>query len=139
VRLVIDASVAAKWFNLEELSDRAADIKEAYVRGDLELAAPIHMIYEVGNSIWKNKQLTETEANDAIAALLQLNIQLLEPTTERAKRAMKIAKSRNTTFYDAIYLQAAEELNIALLTADNVQVKAGREIVKVIHLQEIKL
>ena len=139
MRLVIDASVAAKWFNLEELSDRAADIKEAYVRGDLELAAPIHMIYEVGNSIWKNKQLTETEANDAIAALLQLNVQLLEPTTERAKRAMKIAKSRNTTFYDAIYLQAAEELNIALLTADNVQVKAGREIVKVIHLQEIKL
>lgn len=139
MRLVIDASVAAKWFNLEELSDRAADIKEAYVKGDLELAAPIHMIYEVGNSIWKNKQLTETEANDAIAALLQLNIQLLEPTTERAKRAMKIAKSRNTTFYDAIYLQAAEELNIALLTADNVQVKAGREIVKVTHLQEIKL
>lgn len=139
MRLVIDASVAAKWFNLEELSDRAADIKEAYVRGDLELAAPIHMIYEVGNSIWKNKQFTEAEANDAIAALLQLNVQLLEPTTERAKRAMKIAKSRNTTFYDAVYLQAAEELNIALLTADNVQVKAGREIVKVTHLQEIKL
>lgn len=138
MRLVIDASVAAKWFNLEELSDKAVDIKEAYVRGDLELAAPIHMIYEVGNSIWKNKQLTEAEANDAIAALLQLNVQLLEPTTERAKRAMKIAKSRNTTFYDAVYLQAAEELNTALLTADNVQVTAGREIVKATHLQEIK-
>jgi predicted nucleic acid-binding protein len=58
VKLVIDASVAAKWFNLEELSDKAADIKEAYVKGDLELAAPTHIIYEVGNSIWKNKQLT---------------------------------------------------------------------------------
>jgi predicted nucleic acid-binding protein len=139
VRLVIDASVAAKWFNLEELSDKAADIKEAHVRGNLELAAPIHIIYEVGNSIGKNKQLTEAEANDAIAALLQLNVQLLEPTTERAKRAMNIAKSTNTTFYDAIYLQAAEELNTALLTADNVQVKAGREIAKVTHLQEIKL
>ncbi len=134
MRLVIDASVAAKWFNLEELSDKATDIKEAYVKGDLELAAPTHIIYEVGNSIWKNKQLTETEASDALAALLQLSLQLLEPTSERAKRAMKIAKSRNIAFYDSIYLQAAEELNTALLTADDAQVTASRGIVKVTHL-----
>ena len=136
MKLVVDASVAAKWFNLEELSDKAADIKEAYVKGDLELAAPTHIIYEVGNSIWKNKQLTETEANDAVAALLHLSLQLLEPTTERAKRMMKIAKSRNITFYDAIYLQAAEELNMTLLTADDAQITAGRGIVKVTHLRE---
>ena len=136
MKLVVDASVAAKWFNLEELSDKAAYIKEAYVKGDLELAAPTHIIYEVGNSIWKNKQLTETEASDALAALLQLSLQLLEPTSERAKRAMKIAKSRNITFYDSIYLQAAEELNTTLLTADDAQVTASRGIVKVTHLQE---
>jgi predicted nucleic acid-binding protein len=49
---------------------------------------------------------------------------------------MKIAKSRNITFYDSIYLQAAEELNTALLTADDAQVTASRGIVKVTHLQE---
>lgn len=139
MKLVVDASVAAKWFNLEELSEKAVEIKEAYIKGDLELTAPMHIIYEVGNSIWKNPRLTEADAFDAVAALLQLDLQLLEPTTERATRAMKIARSTNITFYDAIYLQTAEELNIALVTDDQTQITAGKSIAKVIVLQESKL
>lgn len=139
MKLVVDASVAAKWFNLEELSEKAVEIKEAYIKGDLELTAPMHIIYEVGNSIWKNPQLTEADALDAVTALVQLDLQLLEPTTERATRAMKIARSTNITFYDAIYLQTAEELNIALVTDDQTQITAGKSIAKVIVLQESKL
>lgn len=139
MKLVVDASVAAKWFNLEELSEKAVEIKEAYIKGDLELTAPMHIIYEVGNSIWKNPRLTEADALDAVTALVQLDLQLLEPTTERATRAMEIARSTNITFYDAIYLQTAEELNIALVTDDQTQITAGKSIAKVIVLQESKL
>jgi predicted nucleic acid-binding protein len=52
---------------------------------------------------------------------------------------MEIARSTNITFYDAIYLQTAEELNIALVTDDQTQITAGKGIAKVIVLQESKL
>jgi predicted nucleic acid-binding protein len=52
---------------------------------------------------------------------------------------MEIARQRNTTFYDAAYLQAAEELKASLLTADADQAAAGRGITKVIHLRDSKL
>lgn len=139
MRLIVDASVVAKWFNIEELSDKAVEVKNAYVEGALELAAPIHILYEVGNSIWKNMQLTEKDACDAIVSLLRMDLELLVPSTERAKRAMEIARLRKTTFYDAAYLQAAEELKTTLLTADESQMAAAKGIVKVIHLREAKL
>lgn len=139
MRLVVDASVVAKWFNIEELSDKAAEVKNAYVGGALDLVAPIHIIYEVGNSIWKNGQLAEKDTSDAVASLLRMDIELLTPSIERATRAMEIARLKMTTFYDAIYLQAAEELKTALLTADENQMAAGRGVVKIINLREAKL
>jgi len=139
VRLVLDASVAAKWFNTEELSEEAIKVKDAHVSGDVDLTAPTHIIYEVGNSICMNRQLTHEDTSDAIVSLLRLDIQLLPPTIERASRAIKIARQKKITFYDAAYLQAAEEQDVALLTADKRQATAAEGIVKIVHLHEAKL
>ncbi len=136
---VLDASVAAKWFNIEELSERAVEFKEAFVEGKLQLAAPMHILYEVGNSIWKNQQLPDKDARDAIVSLKGLGLELLEPTIKRIARAMEIARMKKTTFYDSAYLQAAEELNGTLLTADQGQVASAKGIAKAIHLKEAKL
>ncbi len=137
--LILDASVAAKWFNFEELSDRAVEFKQAFVEGDVELAAPAHIIYEVGNAIWKNPQLTDRDASDAIISLTRLGLDLLQPTMKRSARVMEIARTKKTTFYDAAYLQAAEELKRTLLTADQAQVAAAKGIAKTIHLKDAKL
>jgi predicted nucleic acid-binding protein len=139
VSLILDASVAAKWFNFEELSERAVEFKQAFVEGDVEFAAPTHIIYEVGNSIWKNPQLTDRDASDAIVSLTRLGLDLLQPTIERSARVMEIARTKRTTFYDAAYLQAAEELKRTLLTADQAQVAAAKGIAKIIHLKDAKL
>lgn len=139
MKFVVDASVAAKWFNVEELSDKAAQVKDAHVRGDLDLAAPTHIIYEVGNSISKNPQLTDEDAQVAIVSILRLGVQLLSPSMERISRAMEIARLKNTTFYDAAYLQAAEEIKATLLTADASQAAAGKSVVRVVHLREVKV
>ncbi|MEM3430392.1 MAG: type II toxin-antitoxin system VapC family toxin [Candidatus Bathyarchaeia archaeon] len=139
MRLVVDASVVSKWFNIEKFSDKAVEVKDAFVSGALELAAPIHIIYEVGNSIWRNRQLREEDASDAITSLIRIGLQLLMPDMVRARRAMEIARLKKITFYDATYLQAAEELKTALLTADESQMIVSEDFVKTIHLSEVKI
>lgn len=136
MNVVVDASVAAKWFNIEEFSEKAAEVKDAHVRGDFELSAPTHIVYEVGNSILKNQQLTREDAGEAIASILQLGIRLLAPSAIRASRTMTIARLRHTTFYDASYLQTAEELRAPLITADESQARAGNGIARIVHLRE---
>jgi predicted nucleic acid-binding protein len=51
---------------------------------------------------------------------------------------MEIARMKRTTFYDAAYLQAAEELKATLLTADETQARACKETVQVLRLVEFK-
>ena len=136
MRAVIDASVAAKWFNKEEYSKEAVALKEAYVEGFIELMAPIHLIYEVGNSIWKNRQLDVKDASKAVSLLLNLDLNLLEPTAGDLERAMEIAREVDITFYDALYVQLAEKYRVKLITADNEQVKKSKGIIDVIHIKD---
>jgi predicted nucleic acid-binding protein len=51
---------------------------------------------------------------------------------------MEIARLKRITFHDAIYVQAAEELKVTLLTADETQAQACKGIVQVIRLTEFK-
>lgn len=136
---ILDASVAAKLFNLEELSEKAVRVKEAYVKGDLHLAALVQIIYEIGNSIWRNPLLTDKDATEAVVSFLRLGLDLLQPTRERVIRSMEIAGLRKATFYDASYLQAAEELKTTLLTADQIQLRACKGIAEVVHLRELEV
>ncbi len=138
MKFILDASVAAKWFNVEDLSEKAVEARKEYVEGAVELAAPAHIIYEVGNSVWKNPQLADKDAIEAIALLLRMGLRLLEPSVHRVSRSMEIARLKRLTFYDAIYLQAAEELEATLLTADEVQIVASKGIAEALHLREFK-
>ena len=65
-----------------------------------------------------------------------MGLELLAPNEERAGRTMEIARSRRTTFYDATYLQVAEELNMVLLTADETQLLTAKGVAKAIHIRE---
>lgn len=98
--MVIDASVVAKWFNLEELTENAVRVKEAHVSGALELSAPIHLSYEVGNAIWRNNQLSDNDAINAIESLKQLDLILIATSQTSVKRTMEIARMRQISYYD---------------------------------------
>ena len=49
--LVVDSSVAVKWFVVEERTTEARRILDGYQRGDLTLLAPDLIYAEVGNII----------------------------------------------------------------------------------------
>ena len=139
MKVVVDASVVAKWFNVEEYSDKAVELKNAHVKGVVKIVAPIHLIYEVGNSIWKNKQLNVEDASEAISLLLELNLELISPSRKSVKRTMEIAREKKMTFYDASYVQLAEENNLTLITADSKQLEKSKDLVDVTHIKDFTI
>ena len=131
MKIVIDASVAVKWFNIEEYSDEAVKLKNLHVAGIIKLIAPLHLIYEVGNSIWKNKQINNIDASNAVLYLLELEISLIPPDRKSIKRIMEIARNKNISFYDACYIELAEKYGIPLISADKKQIEASKDIIKI--------
>jgi predicted nucleic acid-binding protein len=64
-KLVVDASVAIKWFIPEPLSVEARRILDDYQAGTLSLLAPDLINAEVGNIVWKKQTFQGLGAADA--------------------------------------------------------------------------
>jgi predicted nucleic acid-binding protein len=114
--LVIDASVAIKWFVNEPLHENARQI----LTSREELYAPDLLISEVGNIAWKKMmrgEIEETHAQSIVLSLHALPI-TLRPSVELIDRALQIASAIKHPVYDCLYLACAERLGSRLVTAD---------------------
>lgn len=114
--LVIDASVAIKWFLPEPYSINAIRLIDA----GFELTAPELIFPECGNVLWK-KWLRQELEPDVIPALLgdlyRMNLRIV-PTFSLIAEASRIAVACRRSFYDSIYLALAEVCNGRMVTAD---------------------
>lgn len=70
-KLVIDSSVAVKWFVPEPYSGEAQLILNRFQRGTLDLLAPDLLYAEIGNILWKKQRTQGLPANVAEAILQQ--------------------------------------------------------------------
>ncbi|RAI58127.1 PIN domain nuclease [Roseicella frigidaeris] len=115
MRVVVDASVAAKWVVAEAHSEAAAALL------DLEaLYAPDHWQAEAVNVLWSKQQfgdLTVAEAEARLDLLLRAPIQAV-PIATLMPGAFAIAVGNGVTVYDALYLALARDLGIPFVTAD---------------------
>jgi predicted nucleic acid-binding protein len=117
VSLVVDASVALKWFLLEEPHAREA---VAIVEGGVTLVAPDFLIAEVCNAAWRSMKLGRiSQAQlDAIAVTLPRFFDALVSAARLAPRAAAIAGQLDHPIYDCLYLSLAEARAAHLVTAD---------------------
>ncbi len=113
--LVVDASVAAKWYFQEEDS-AAAEALEFSAR----LIAPEVILAEVGNVLWKRYRRGDLDYQQLSRAITHLPEALskLLPIRPLFERAMHIAARLDHPVYDCIYLALAELGEGPLVTAD---------------------
>ncbi len=141
-RMVIDASVAVKWFVSERNTDKALRLKDLYLNGALELIAPTLIYYEVANALRFHPyyRLTETELLNIITVLRDMQI-VIEPTAETWFRAFKTSISEGIAVYDAIYIATSLTLDAKLVTGDERLIERLSEKVKrkVTSLDELNL
>jgi predicted nucleic acid-binding protein len=116
MNVVVDASVAIKWFLPETLSDAA----ERLLAGNDTLFAPDFLLVECGNIVWKKVRLGQMARNDGDAALDALRSGPIElwPTTSLIGKALNLAHAIDHPVYACLYLATAEAADATAVTAD---------------------
>ena len=116
---VLDSSIAVKWFVDEEDSNKARLLKDRFVAGELEIAAPNLLKYEVANALrWH--PIAHIDGRSLARALITIDDYqfLVDPPEEAWNRAIELSYLSRISPYDGIYLGLAHTLSSRLLTAD---------------------
>jgi predicted nucleic acid-binding protein len=118
--VVVDSSVAIKWFVVEPYSVEAHALLEAYQAGTLTLLAPDLLYAEVGNIVWKKHRFQGLAAEDADAVLAAFRLVSFVVTSGAAllEDAYRLAVTHQRTVYDAMYLALSLREHCRWVTAD---------------------
>lgn len=118
-RVVVDASVAIKWYVPEVHSEAAARVLDEQAKG-VRLQVPDLFFPEFGNILWKKVRIGELDR----AVVEEISAALLEvpKTVHRSETllpsALNIALHTGRTVYDSTYLALAALLGCEVVTAD---------------------
>jgi predicted nucleic acid-binding protein len=116
--LVVDASVAAKWFVPEADSDKAIRLRNRHIEGSLTLIAPDLLVYEVANALVYHPEILVEDLKDDLEALFMIDVELVPPSSELISSIAEKARLDAVSVYDSSYLTLAEVTATNLVTAD---------------------
>lgn len=122
--VVIDASVAVKWFHEEPDTPQAEALEKRIARGEIRALAPSLLFYEVANALVFKAGSELTEIIAAYNILTGLPFQIVEVVHTLLEDAIRIAHHHRISVYDAIYVALALFSGAVLVTADKKLVDA---------------
>lgn len=114
--LVVDTSVAVKWFFEEEYFETA----RAILKPENTLIAPDLMFIEISSVLWKRVRsglITPEDAHIILKTLLKMPI-VFYSSIELSDFGMEIAIKIDRSVYDSLYIALAQAQNATVITAD---------------------
>lgn len=129
--LVIDPSVATKWFLSDEKNAAADRILDRITGGD-DAWAPEIFRWEIQSALLTAQRASRIDAEETAEALRMLRDLpvRLDTTGERfmAGAELQLATVYGLSIYDAAYLACAADIGAELVTADGALEHAGRDL-----------
>jgi predicted nucleic acid-binding protein len=113
-KIVVDASVVAKWFLEEVHSEHAEAIRKDYADGLLDLAAPDLLPYEVLNALRYNPDFGKADLEKIASIIKDYQLDLVPIR----KSAVGTAYEHGISIYDSSYAALASDMEVELYTAD---------------------
>jgi predicted nucleic acid-binding protein len=121
--VVVDASVAVKWFlpeTGESLVSEAIALLDEYDREEVRFAVPDLFYVETASAIWKAVRVGRVPrafGDQALVLLTQRKFPTV-PSLKLLDKAFQIAVDHGRTVYDSLYVALAVQTNSQLITAD---------------------
>ena len=121
--VVLDASVAVKWFlpeKVETLATEALALLGRHGKNEIQIIVPDLFWVESASVLWKairRGNFPKSSADAAIATLTQYDFPTF-PTAKLVSKAFGIATDYDRTVYDSLYVELAVQSNSQLITAD---------------------
>lgn len=118
--VVVDTSVAIKWFVNEPHAAEAQRVLAQYEAGAISMLAPDLLNAEFGNILWKKHVFNGLALDDTynILATFQGLPFDLTPSAELLEDAFRIAITHRRPVYDAIFLALSVRHRCRFVTAD---------------------
>ncbi|WP_417481754.1 type II toxin-antitoxin system VapC family toxin [Maricaulis sp.] len=134
--VVLDASVAVKWFVDDHLTEQALRAAEIHT-----FRAPWLVLTETANGLWKYARRGDLDPADMEAALrhVEANVACV-PDPNLMRLAARLACQLDHPVYDCCYLAMASMVRLPLLTADKRLSALARDLsLDVVDLASIPL
>lgn len=138
-KIVVDTSVLVKWIKArdEELRSEALALLRIIERRPLEVTVPALLLYELGNLLLVKTRLDSSGIAEVLEQVFDLPIAIVSPSPRGLRRAARLGRELELTFYDASFVALAEELDCVFVTADRRLFNAARELRRVRHLSAL--
>jgi predicted nucleic acid-binding protein len=135
--VVIDASVIAKWFLEEVYSTNALLLRDKYIAGEIELASPCIMPFEVLNALRYSGIYSKDALVNVVRSLHKYGIELWDLIGAYGQRVVEVAMELDMSVYDASYVALAEIANAKLVTADEEILTKAEDFIALNHLKDL--
>lgn len=138
--IVVDASVAFKWFKSEneEYYPESSQLLKQHLIGVNKILVPQFIFLELSNALG-TKTLTSIElAKKHIQNLYRFNLNVYLPDQKDIVNSLSLAKKYKTSVYDMLYAVVAKRNKCSLVTADRKFIEKTK-FSHVIHISEHKV
>jgi predicted nucleic acid-binding protein len=118
LEVVIDSSVAVKWFSEEEATPHALELRDSHTRGHITLITTPLLACELANALRYKPDYNKDRLAEAMNHFYGLHLFETAIDAHLLSRSSEIAFRGNVTIYDAIPVALAALKKTKCITAD---------------------
>jgi predicted nucleic acid-binding protein len=118
LEIVIDSSVAVKWFSEEEATAQALELRDSHVRRQIQLIITPLLTCELANALRYKPHYNKDRLAEAMNHFYKLHLQEAPLDAHLLSRSSEIAFRGNVTVHDAIPVALAVLKKTKCVTAD---------------------
>jgi predicted nucleic acid-binding protein len=116
--IVLDSSVLIKWFKQEEGTEKALQIREAYINEKIEVAIPDLVFYELSNVLRYEESINKQQVQKAVQSLREMEFQVIAPFEEYTDEMIEESIQKDITVYDSAFYTLSKLLEAEMITSD---------------------
>ena len=135
--IVLDASVAVKWFNSrdEDYVDAALLIQERKLKDEIGIIVPDLFFLEVLNAFITKSRFTTEDILTIKESLIKMSLKVIHPDSSILEESINIANANKLTIYDSLYIAVADLSDVNLYTEDKEILSCVKEYPFIKHIR----